>query len=213
MPRRLAGALLLATTAAALAAGPVWVGRFSRDQLDRWQTKTFAGRTDYRLVERDGRTVLRAVSKGTASGLYREIEVDLDRTPYLHWSWRAGDDLGSPAERTRAGDDYPARVYVVFSGGLAFWRTESINYVWSSAQARGATWPNAFTAQARMLAVRGKGDATGRWYHERRNVAADYRALFGGDPGTVDAVAVMTDTDNTGKAATAYYGDIYFAAE
>jgi hypothetical protein len=208
--------LLLALAAGGLTAADqrVWVGRFGEAGLDGWQTKVFDGHTAYRVVAEDGRRVLRADSDGTASGLYREIEVDLSETPYLHWSWRVPADLGEPDERSRAGDDYPARVYVIFSGGLAFWATETINYVWSSSQQPGATWTNAFTDQARMLAVRGEGDNTGRWYHERRNVAADYRRLFGeAPPATVDAVAVMTDTDNTGKQARAFYGDIYFAAE
>lgn len=207
-------AVALMAGALAWAAERVWVARFGAEGLAGWQTKVFDGRTGYRLVNEDGRRVLRADSEGTASGLYREIAVDLSETPYLHWSWKVPADLGEPDERSRSGDDYPARVYVIFSGGLAFWATETINYVWSSSQGRGATWTNAFTDQARMVAVRGEGDATGRWRHERRNVAADYRRLFGeAPPATVDAVAVMTDTDNTGKRARAFYGDIYFAAD
>ncbi|MEF8792692.1 DUF3047 domain-containing protein [Thiohalorhabdus sp.] len=204
-----AGILLTATLA--LPADRLWVGRFSQDGLEAWQEKVFDGHTAYRLVTEDGREVVRADSNGSASGLYREIKVDLDRTPYLEWSWKVAADLGSPAERTRGGDDYPARVYVIFSGGIAFWRTKTISYVWSSAQPRGTTWSSAYTDQARMVAVRGEGAATGRWHRERRDVAADYRALFGGEAGEVDAVAVMTDTDNTGKRVTAFYGDIHFS--
>jgi hypothetical protein len=208
----LAGVILLAVGGLAWAGDRVWVARFAAEGLDAWRTKVFDGRTNYRVVNEGGRQVLRAESDGTASGLYREVTVDLSETPYLHWSWKVPSDLGSPDERSRGGDDYPARIYVVFSGGLAFWATETINYVWSSSQERGSAWPNAFTAQARMLAVRGVGADTGRWHRERRNVAADYRRLFGAEPpATVDAVAVMTDTDNTGKRASAFYGDIYFA--
>jgi len=206
-----AGMLFVATLA--LAGDRVEVARFSQGALDGWQEKTFAGRTAYRLVTEDGRRVLRADSDGSASGLYREVAVDLDRTPYLSWSWKVANDLGRPAERTRGGDDFPARVYVIFSGGLAFWRTETISYVWSSAQPRGTRWPSAYTEQAQMVAVRGEDDEPGRWHQERRNVAADYRELFGGEPGEVDGVAVMTDTDNTDKRATAFYGDIDFTAK
>jgi hypothetical protein len=102
---------------------------------------------------------------------------------------------------------------VVFSGGLFFWRTRAINYVWSSNQPEGASWPNAFTGNARMIAVESGPQRLGQWVSEQRNVAEDYRRLFGGEPGSVDAVAIMTDTDNSGQQASAWYGDIWFAAD
>ena len=102
---------------------------------------------------------------------------------------------------------------MVCSGGLFFWRTRAINYVWSSNQSVGSSWPNAFTGRARMVAVESGAAKAGRWVDERRDVLADYRRLFGSDPGDVDAVAIMTDTDNTGLSATAWYGDIWFSSE
>lgn len=212
-----AWALLLTMLASAPAwAGPlrVGVGLFSHGDLAGWQPKRFAGRTRYSLVRTQGRLVLRAVSHASASGLYRQVHIDLARTPYLHWSWRVAHVLASPHdERTRGGDDYPARVYVVFSGGLFFWRTRAIDYVWSSNQPVGSSWPNAFTGRVRMVAVESGSAKVGRWVDERRDVLADYRRLFGAEPGDVDAVAIMTDTDNTGLSATAWYGDIWFSSE
>jgi hypothetical protein len=205
-------ALLLAWTGLTLAAAAIlMVGHFSASDLQGWKTKSFAGETQYQLVEKDGRRVLQADSKGTASGLYREITVDLERTPYLNWSWRVNNVLTGVDERTKAGDDYPARVYVVVSGGVAFWRTRSLVYVWSSNQPVGSTWDNAFTSNARTLAVR-SGNAAG-WFNEKRDVRADFKRLFGDDIKQIDAVAIMTDTDNSGQAATAWYGDIYFTAQ
>jgi len=189
------------------------VGHFSAGELAGWEVKRFAGETDYRLVEDGGREVLRAESRGAASGRYRRIEVALDKRPILNWSWRVGNLLPGRDERTKKGDDYPARIYVVFSGGLAFWRTRAINYVWSSNQQPGSRWDNAFTANARMIAVEGGGAKLGQWISERRNVAEDYKLLFGEDIDKIDAVAIMTDTDNSGGEATAWYGDIWFSAE
>lgn len=195
------------------AAGERVVGAFSRGVLDGWQEKSFAGKTQYALVDTPDGKILRATSQAAASGLFKEITVDLGRTPYLHWAWRVGSTFKGNDERGKSGDDYPARIYVVVSGGLLFWRTRAVNYVWSSHQAVGEVWPNAFTGNARMVAVRsGEGDA-GRWMRERRNVREDLRRLFGEDISHIHAVAVMTDSDNTGQAATAEYGDIYFAAE
>jgi hypothetical protein len=116
-------------------------------------------------------------------------------------------------ERSRDGDDYAARVYVVFSGGLWFWRTRAVNYVWSSHQHIERTWLNAYTGNARMIAVESGATHAGEWIHERRDVRADYLRLFGEEPGRIVAVALMTDTDNTGATAGAWYGDIWFAAE
>jgi len=189
------------------------VGAFSQGELDDWEPKQFRGSTEYRLVDDDGRRVLRADSRAAASGLYRRIRIDLERTPYLHWSWKIERTVGAPDETIKAGDDYAARVYVVFSRGIFFWNTRAINYVWASHQASGATWPNAFTANAQMLALRSGNELAGRWLDERRDVRADYRRLFGAEIRYVDAVALMTDTDNSGGAAVAYYGDIYFSAE
>ncbi len=117
-------------------------------------------------------------------------------------------------ERTKDGDDYSARVYVVVSGGVFFWRTRAINYVWSSNQPVGTSWPNAFTDNALMLAVRsGKSNDVGRWVQERRNVREDLRQLLGKEITQIDAVAVMTDSDNTQQSTSATYGDIYFSSE
>lgn len=188
------------------------VGNFSAGQLDRWNTKVFAGKTDYALVPDDGRQVLMADSRASASGLYREIAIDLKQTPLLNWSWKVNNLLTGNNERHKSGDDYPARLYVVFSGGLRFWRTRAINYVWSSNQPAGSEWPNAFTSNARMIAIQGSGGLQGQWVSEQRDVLADYRRLFGEEPGEIAAVALMTDTDNTGLSARAWYGDIWFSA-
>ena len=189
------------------------IARFSQGDMSGWQTKIFAGETRYALESTDGRPALHADSRAAASGLYREIKVGLDKTPVLHWSWKIDHVLAGGDEQTRAGDDYPARVYVVFSGGLAFWRTRAINYVWSNQQPIGSHWPNAFTGNARMIAIESGTNRAGKWIDEHRDVRADYRQMFGGEPGSVDAIAIMTDTDNTGAAASAWYGDIWFSTK
>jgi hypothetical protein len=189
----------------------VTVGNFSGGDLDGWTVHSFQGTTSYRLVTQDGRQVLEADSKGTASGLVREIRVDLENLPYLNWSWRVDDVLNGIDERTKAGDDYPARVYVVVSGGIAFWRTRTLIYVWSSRQPAGSTWENAFTGNARVMALQ-SGKGTG-WATERRDVRADFKTCFNDDISFIDAVAIMTDTDNSKQAAMAWYGDIFFSSE
>ncbi len=207
----LLSAMLLAMTA--MADSPVPVGEFSTGKLDGWTEKGFAGHTDYQLVTLDGQTVLQARSKAAASGLVRKIKIDLGKTPYLNWRWKIDHTLGHPDERSKQGDDYPARVYVVFSGGAFFWRTRAVNYVWSSSQPMGAQWANAYTGNVRMIAVRAGQALKGQWVTERRNIREDFKLLFGTDIRYLDAVAVMSDSDNTGGEALAWYGDIYFSAQ
>lgn len=206
--------LALGLLAGAAAAGArVVVGAFGQGDLGGWEEQSFKGRTEYAVTEIDGVGALAAHSRNAASGLYKRTRIDLARTPYLHWSWRIEGTLGDLDETTRAGDDYAARVYVIVSGGLFFWRTRAVNYVWANRRPEGASWPNAFTANARMIAVRSGDALAGRWLAERRDVRADFAALFGEAVRYVDAVAVMTDTDNSGAEARAYYGDIWFAAD
>ncbi len=189
------------------------VGHFSAGDLSGWQSRSFQGETEYRIAPDNGRTALRAVSEAAASGLYREIVVDLTETPYLHWSWKVDNILEGIDELTKAGDDFPARVYVVVSGGALFWRTRTLVYVWSSHQPVDSLWHNPFTGNARHIALRSGPEQLGQWLDERRDLRADWRRAFGEDIVRIDAVALMTDTDNSGLAASAWYGDIRFAGE
>lgn len=211
-PLFLVGALLCAANNSA-AADRLDVGMFSSGQLEGWEAESFSGHTRYQLETLPGRgSVLTAHSQASASGLFRKIELDLNNTPWLHWSWKVNGLIQGADERSKAGDDYPARLYVVFSGGVFFWKTRALNYVWSSHQAIGSTWPNAYTDNARMIAVASNETPPGEWRSEVRDVRADYRRLFGEEPGPVAAVALMTDTDNTGQSVSASYGDIWFSA-
>ena len=203
--------LLFAMPAIAETADTLMLGQFSAERLEYWESKEFKGITDYRLVKLDTTTVLKAQSNSSASGLFREQRIDLQKTPYLNWQWRIENRLGKINEQQKSGDDYPARIYIVVKGGWAFWNTKAINYVWASNSTKGKIWPNAFAGDhAMMMALRSTEDQTGTWYQEKRNILEDLKQLFGEDIRYIDAVAIMTDTDNAKGSAVAYYGDIYF---
>jgi hypothetical protein len=204
----LAAVLALAVTVPAIAAEPV--GAFSAGELGGWQEKSFKGNSRYELTELDGRQVLHASCDGGASVLYREQKIDLNATPVLQWSWRVDETFTGVNERSKAGDDYPARVYVVVDGGLLAWRTIAMNYVWASAQPKDSAWDNAFVGNAKMLALRSGSGEAGQWQQESRNVREDFRSFHGRDIDRIDGVAVMTDCDNTGGQAEAWFGDIRF---
>jgi len=193
------------------------VGEFSENKLDGWEEKEFNGKTEYKVISLEGKKVVSARSNGTASGLFKEITVDLKKTPYINWSWKVDNVLLSADEKTKAGDDYAARIYVVSSGGFFIWKTKALNYVWSSQQPVGDAWPNAFTSNAQMIAVESGQpifiEGKSHWKTYKRNVLEDFKRYHGVDIDEIDVIAIMTDTDNTGLSANAYYGDIYFSGK
>lgn len=201
--------------AAAIAASPAFVvGDFTAG-LSGWEERSFVGNTEYRAVELDGLAAVRADADASASALYRRIGIDLAEMPYLSWRWRVEDTYGPDiVETTKPGDDYPARIYVVRRGGLAFWRTRALNYVWSSAQPAGTRWPNAYAGDnVQMLAVDSGTAAAGEWVRHTRDVRADWEAAFGERIDSLDGIAIMTDADDAGGRTRAWYADIRFTAE
>jgi len=199
------------------------ISRFDQQQLIGWEEKSFKGDTHYSFQKVDEVSCLKAEAQSSASGWFIEQRIDLKHTPYLNWSWWAGNQLTGINEREKSGDDYVARVYVVIDGGWKIWATKALNYVWSSNQDTNSEWNNAFVGEnAKMFALKGKEDVVGRWYDEKRNVYQDLIAFYG-DQGSaeaneaayryIDAVALMTDTDNSEGQATACYGNLIFTAE
>ena len=192
------------------------IGAFSSGTLDHWESKEFKGATHYKIVELAGTNALKAESTGSASGLFNEQRIDLHKTPIMNWRWHIENRLGSNLnEQEKSGDDYAARVYVVVNGGAAFWQTKALNYVWSSTSPVGKVWPNAYAGangKMTMIALRSSTDKTGTWYSEKRNILDDLKHQFGEDIQYIDAVAIMSDSDDSQGKVTAYYGDIYFGS-
>jgi hypothetical protein len=172
-----------------------------------WEEKSFEGNTRYEVTKEDGHACIKAASNASASGLYYKIKFDPRDYPILTWRWKVNHVLSRGDALHKDGDDYAARVYVVFPS-LAFWRTKALNYIWANKLPLGEAVPNPFTANAMMIAVESGPERTGQWVEETRNIFQDYRRYFGKDPPRAGAIAIMTDTDNTGESATAWYGPI-----
>ncbi|WP_119010139.1 DUF3047 domain-containing protein [Vibrio superstes] len=190
--------------------------------MEAWTTKDITTPTRYNVTDYKDRPAIHARSDNTASGLVLNKRIDLLDTPYMNWSWLVKQSLPELQETTKQGDDFAARVYVVIDGGMMFWNTKSISYVWSSAPAGGEVWDNPFAgANVKMLATRGSESNPKQWYDEKRNIYQDLIDYFG-DKGSdkanqksyryIDMVAIMTDTDNSGTHAESYYGDIIFSS-
>jgi hypothetical protein len=171
--------------------------------------------TGYRTLSQiEGKQALLATSNDSASALFKKIHIDIRTYPFLNWSWRIENRLDTENESNKSGDDYAARIYVVLDGGIFLWRTRAVNYVWANQASKGEIWENAFAGKhAMMMALRNRHDQLSTWYAEKRNVYEDLKRLFGTEFHFIDAIAIMTDTDNSHGQAKAFYGDIYFSKE
>jgi hypothetical protein len=214
---------------------PPQVARFSESggkMPAGWQPLHFpkiSRHTEYDLVKDSGVWVVRATSRAAASGYTHPVRVDLRRYPVLRWRWRVENVLEAGDVRTKAGDDYPARIYVTFEydpDSVGLWRKAryriarqlfgdvpigAITYIWASHAETGLIVDNAFAGSfVKMIVVESGPSRAGQWREETRNLYEDYRRAFGEEPPLVNGVAIMTDSDNTGESAVAYYGDLGF---
>ncbi|MEA5113673.1 MAG: DUF3047 domain-containing protein [Geobacteraceae bacterium] len=208
MSRYLILFLLLVSLPAA--AGELQVSNFGSEGLKGWDIKRFKGATDYRIVQEDGRSVLRAHAKGAASGRIKKLKFNPATYRYLKWSWKIAGTVDGGNEKIKRGDDYAARIYVIFPGRF-FWQMRALNYIWANRLPKGESVPNAFSSNAMLIAVESGPSKAGQWIAEERDILADFRRVFGEEPPDAGGIAIMTDTDNTGSEATAWYGDITLA--
>ena len=229
----------LAGDPAVLAESPsvIEVGGFSTEKMigslpAHWEPlyfKSIERHTDYSLAEEDGRVVVKAMADGSASGLKRKISIDPREYPLIQWRWKVANILKKGTVYQKSGDDYPARIYVAFeydSAKLGFLEKikykaakilygeypplATLNYIWASNTPKGVVVPNAFSDRTIMMVVESGAKNVNTWIDEQRDIYMDYRNAFGDEPPMISGVAIMTDTDNTGESATAYYGDIRF---
>jgi len=213
------------------------VGKFSAATVgqklpDGWKPLTFKKiekHTIYTLVRDNDTVVVKAVAEASASGLTREIKINPKEFPAVQWRWKVMNILKKGDVRRKEGDDYPARIYITFeydpSKLSLFERSKyeairllygeypplaAINYIWESKAPVGTMIPNPYTDRVMMFVVESGSAKLGQWVSEERNVYDDYKKAFKEEPPMISGVAIMTDTDNTGESATAYYGDIVF---
>ncbi len=189
------------------------IADWSAAGLQGWRFHEFEGRTNYNFSVQSGNKVIEAKSRNSASSLYRNIEININNTPIINWSWMASSFNGTGLERTKSGDDFAARLYVVASAGPLPWQKNSLVYVMARGEPVGNYWANPFTDRAIIYVVDNYDLVKGRWVMHQVNIKKDFKRLFNQDVDTIEGVALMTDTDNAGGEAVAYYGDIYFSED
>lgn len=194
-----------------------------------WVLSRFKRPTAYRLIDYSGRTVVRARAESSASGLIHPLALDPQTYPLLHWHWKI-DNVIEKADNTQKHlEDSPVRLVVSFSGDIETLPLRdrmffdnvrlvtgqqlpyaTLMYIWENRAPVETVIDNMHTSRIKMIVVESGRDRIGQWQDVTRNVVEDYRRAFGADPQRITAVGIMTDTDNTGENAHAWYGDIAF---
>ncbi|GGC66482.1 hypothetical protein GCM10011362_13650 [Marinobacter halophilus] len=183
--------------------------------------------TRYELVTDDGVQVVQATADGSASGLIARVDLAPGDSMLLRWQWKVSKVFENGDARKKSGDDYPARIYVAFefqpekagfferakrkTVEVMFGETlpgNALNYIWANRLPEQVFIANAFTDQTMMVAVNSGSDQVGQWVTLERDIVADYREAFGEEPPRIMGVAIMSDADNTGERAQAWYRDL-----
>ena len=134
---------------------------------------------------------------------------DLGDRAVVSWRWNVrGTIEGNHRQRHKDGDDYPARFFVIFGDGRLREGTRAICYVWASHESVGSTYENPYFGSVATVVLESGDELAGTWVIAERDFVADYRRLFGAQPMTLGAVALMVDTDNTNSRAVAWFDDI-----
>jgi len=185
--------------------------------------------TEYRLVQdaQTGSVVVRARARKSASGMKQRLDVDPRARPRVAWRWRVQELIAGADNLDRHAEDSPVRLMLFFDGDrrrlpprdqLALEMAEMIGgervpyatlaYIWENRQPVGTVIGSAHTGRIKMVVAGSGRDRLGQWKHFERNYVADFERAFGERPGRLIGIGVMTDTDNTGAAIEAFYGDI-----
>lgn len=197
---------------------------------DGWEPLEFPKidrHTRYQLVKEDGEQVVEATTDNSASGLIARMSVEPGDSLILRWRWKVSNVFDKGDAREKEGDDYPARIYVAFefeadqAGFLERAKRKTVevlfgeelpgdalNYIWANQLPVGEIVPNPYTDTTVMVAVNSGADQAGEWVTVERDIVADYQEAFGRKPPELVGVAIMSDSDNTGESATAWYGDV-----
>lgn len=197
---------------------------------DGWEPLEFPRidrHTRYELVTDDGVQVVKATADNSASGLIARLSLEPGESLILRWQWKVSNVFDQGDARKKSGDDYPARIYVAFefqpdkagfferakrkTVEVMFGETlpgNALNYIWANRLPEQSIVANPFTDQTMMVAVNSGPEQTGEWVTVERDIVADYREAFGENPPRIVGVAIMSDADNTGERATAWYRDL-----
>ena len=196
-----------------LLAETINVFEFTKEEMDSLEVRKIKGITKYTLGSNENGNYLRAEAEGKASGLGKEIKINLLKTPFINITWRVEKDLSGITENSKKGHDYAARLFVVKKTGATALSNRAINYVFSSNTSVGNNWPSPYTKKSIDYVLSTTKEHNDQWITVKANVREHFKKLHDLDVKKLTGVAIMTDTDNSKLKAISYYQNIYFSSE
>ena len=189
---------------------------FTEEELTGLEIRKVRGadnKTVYTVGSNENGNFLKAVADNAASGLGKEIKIDLNKTPFINITWKIEQDLPGIKENTKKGHDYAARVFAVKKTGATPLSNRAINYVFSSNNNVGMNWPSPYTKKSIDNVLATTKDNLNEWVTVKANVKEDFKKFHDLDVNELDGLALMVDTDNSKMKAVTYYQNIFFSAD
>ena len=170
-------------------------------------------KTNYIIGSNENGNYLKAEANNAASGLGKEIKINLKSTPIINITWKVEKNLEGINEDTKKGHDFAGRVFVIKKTGATPLSNRAVNYVFSSNNKVGNNWPSPYTKKSIDNVLSTTIDHMNEWVTVKANVKKDFKKFHDLDVNEIDGIAIMTDTDNSKMTAITYYQNIYFSAE
>jgi len=186
---------------------------FTKEEMKSLEVKKVKGKTTYTVGSNDNGNYLKAEAEGKASGLGKELKINLLKTPFINITWKVEKDLPGIIENSKKGHDYAARVFVVKKTGTTALSNRAINYVFSSNNSVGNNWPSPYTKKSIDYVLSTTKEHHNQWITVKANVREHFKKLHDLDVSELTGVAIMTDTDNSKLKAISYYQNIYFSSK
>ena len=196
-----------------LVAETINVFEFTKEEMKSLEVRKVKGKTTYTLGFNENGNYIRAEAEGKASGLGKELKINLLKTPFINITWKVEKDLPGIIENSKKGHDYAARVFVVKKTGATALSNRAINYVFSSNNSVGNNWPSPYTKKSIDYVLSTTKEHHDQWITVKANVREHFKKLHDLDVSELTGVAIMTDTDNSKLKAVSYYQNIYFSSE
>ena len=195
-------------------ANEIKVFNFTKDELSNLEVRKVRGaenKTIYTIGSNENGNFLKAIADNAASGLGKEVKIDLNKTPFINITWKIEKDLPGIKENTKKGHDFAARVFAVKKTGATPLSNRAINYVFSSNNEIGFSSPSPYTKKSIDNVLASTKKNLDEWVTVKANVKEDFKRFHDLDVNELDGLAIMSDTDNSKMKAIAYYQNIYFS--
>ena len=187
---------------------------FTEKELSELNVKKVRGAknsTIYTIGNNENGSFLKAVANNAASGLGKEMQIDLNKTPFINITWKVEKDLAGIEENTKKGHDFAARVFAVKKTGATPLSNRAINYVFSSNNEIGFNSPSPYTKKSIDYVLASTKNNLSEWVTVKANVKEHFKKFHNLDVSTLDGLAIMSDTDNSKMESIAYFQNIYFS--